>query len=391
MRILLIKAVADGHPYSRFVHALRDGLRELGHEPVISDQTAHVVNGVASAEALAQELQATHFDALLSFSSFFGAVTVGTGQSLYDAVGTRFVGWQLDHPIYAPQGLARGLSNRDAVYANHDHLKFVQALRLPGRGAAMLAGAEPSAAPVRDHASRTHPIFVAATFNGPAQALWEQSPDSSGKRLLQGIVTRLLADREASLLAAFNDTARALGFDAKLGADPDFDDQMIAFLREPLTYVRNLDRIGAIRALADAGLPLTICGAGWRGFLGDRPGVTFIDQQVDFRELPALYGESRIVLNLNAGNGGCERALYAAVAGAAVVSDDGADLARQFGEPGDIAFFNRAAPGDIVETVGRLLESDGAEAQAQRGREQVLRSGLWRHRAQQLVEYLQTA
>jgi Glycosyl transferases group 1 len=391
MRLLLVKALADHRPYSRFAHALDAALRELGHDPTISDQTAQVVNGVANADALARELETTRFDAVLSFSSFFGAVTLADGASLYDALGTRFVGWQLDHPVYAPQSLARILRNRDAVYANHNHLKFVEALRLPGRGISMLAGAEPSWAPVRDHASRTHPIFVAATFNGPAQALWEQSPDSSGKRLLQGIVTRLLADREASLLAAFNDTARALGFDAKLGADPDFDDQMIAFLREPLTYVRNLDRIGAIRALADAGFPLTVCGAGWRDFLGDRRNVTFLDRRIDFRDLPTLYGDSRIVINLNAGNGACERALYAAMAGAAVVSDDSADLARQFGGPAGITFFNRAAPGDIVETIGRLLKSDGAEAQAERGRQQVLQSGLWRHRAQQLVEFLQTA
>jgi hypothetical protein len=39
MRILLIKAMADGHPYSHFVLALRRALSELGHEAVVSDQS----------------------------------------------------------------------------------------------------------------------------------------------------------------------------------------------------------------------------------------------------------------------------------------------------------------------------------------------------------------
>jgi hypothetical protein len=391
MKILLIKPLADSHPYARFVHALDEALHELGHEPTVSDQTANVTDGAAINEPLARELQAGRFDAVLSFSSFFGAITLGNGTSLYDALGTRFVGWQLDHPIYAAQGLTRALRNRYAVYANHNHLKFVEALSLPGRGTCMLAGAELSERPVREHGSRKHAIFVAATFNGPPQAPWTQADDNLGKRLLDGVAARLLADRETSLLDAYNGAADALGLTAPLGADPAFDDQMIALLREPLTYVRNLDRTNSLRALADAGLPLTICGTGWRDFLGDRPNVVFLDHRVDFQDLPAFYGDSRIVINLNAANGGCERAFYAAMAGAAVVSDDCADLARQFAEPGEIAFFKRAATGDIVEVVSRLLESGDAGMQAERAHRRVLQSGLWRHRAQQLIEFLQAA
>jgi hypothetical protein len=388
MKILLVKALAESHPYNRFVGALEHALNTLGHEPVISDQSRHAVNGAADVNPLARELQLTRYDVLLSFSSFFGAVTLSNGTSLYDALGIRFIGWQLDHPIYTPQSLARALRNRYAVYSNPNHLRFAEALGLPGRGITLLAGGEPLATPVPDFQSREWPIFIAATFNGPPQALWEQLDDSPARRLLAGVVDRLLADREASLLDAFNDTAQALDLGARLGRDPSFDDEMIRFLREPLTYVRNLDRTRIIRALAESGLPLTICGPGWRDFIGERRNVIYLDHRVDFQDLPTLYGKSKIALNLNAGNGACERAIYAALAGAAVVSDDSQELARQFASPSEIAFFDRSKPDDVVATVGDLVESDGGEAVAQQGRQRALQSGLWLHRAERLVEFL---
>ncbi len=389
MKLLLIKALSDNHGYTQFIRSLAAGLTALGHEAVITDQAPQVVNGAAPADDLIRELQAARYDAVVSFSSFFGAVTLQNGAALYDQLGIKFLGWQLDHPIYAPQSLSRGLANRWSVYCNHNHLRFADALKLPGRGTTILAGAEPNPAADKPYASRDWPVFIAANFTGEPQAAWTQMEESAGKALLTGVVNRLLASREASLLDAFNDACADLGFDARLGDDPDFDDQMIAFLREPLTYVRQVDRIALVRALADSGLPVTLSGPGWRGYLGERANVTFIDRWTDFADLSALYANARIVINLNAGNGACERALYAAAAGAAVVSDDSADLARQFTAPDEIAFYDRTQPGDVVAAVSGLLESDAGEAMAARGQARALGSGLWRHRAEQMIAFLQ--
>lgn len=390
MRILLIKAMADGHPYSRFVLSLQRELSELGHEARVSDQSVHVVNGVAPAHHLAAELQASRYDAALSFSSFFGGVTLSDGRSLFDALGVKFVGWQLDHPIYAPHSLASVLQGRYAIYSNPNHLRYAQAVKLPGRGMTMLPSGEPPRAPTKDYRSREWPVFVAATWNGEPQRLWEQAEDSPGKRLLQGVVDRLLADRDASVLDAFNDTSVKLKLGARLGDDAGFDAQMCGFLREPLTYVRNMDRINVIRSLVDAGLPVTICGAGWEAFLGERRNVTYIGE-VRFEDISDLYGNSRVVLNLNAANGACERATHAALAGSAVASDFSQPLDELFGGDDAIGFFDRSEPGAAANAVGRLLDLDEGEAVARKGLEKVMRSGLWRHRAQQLVDFVGAA
>jgi hypothetical protein len=386
MRILLIKTMADGHPYSHFLLSLHRALSELGHEAVVSDQSIHVANGAAPANHLAAELEATRYDAALSFSSFFGGVTLNNGTSLFDALGVKFIGWQLDHPIYAPQSLARALRGRYAIYSNPNHLRYAQAVKLPGRGMTMLPGGDPPQAPAKDYRARKWPVFVAATWNGEPQRVWEQSEDSPGKRLIVGVVDRLLSDRDACVLDAFNDTAAKLKLGVRLGDDADFDAQMRDFLCGPLTYVRNIDRINIIRSLADAGLPLAICGTGWDALLGERSNVTYVDR-VAFEDLPALYGDSRIVLNLNAANGACERAVYAALAGAAVVSDHSQPLNALFGGEA-IGVFNRAKPATAANVVGRLLDPDAGEAVARKGQEKVMRSGLWIHRAQQLVDFV---
>jgi hypothetical protein len=382
--------MAEGHPYSLFALSLQRALSELGHEARVSDQSIHVVNGVAPADHLAAELQAGRYDAVLSFSSFFGGVTLSNGMSLFDALGVKFVGWQLDHPIYSPHSLAGVLQGRCAIYSNPNHLRYAQAVKLPGRGMTMLPSGEPPRAPTKDYRAREWPVFVAATWNGEPQRLWEQLEDSSGKRLLQGIVDRLLADSEASLLDAFNETSAKLMLGARLGDDAGFDAQMCSFLREPLTYVRNMDRINVIRSLVDAGLPVTICGAGWEAFLGERRHVTYVGE-VKFEDIPALYGNSRVVLNLNAANGACERAVHAALAGAAVASDFSQPLNELFGGDEAIGFFNRAEPGSAVDAVGRLLDLGEGEAVARKGQEKVMQSGLWRRRAQQLVDFVGAA
>jgi hypothetical protein len=390
VRILLIKAMAEGHAYSRFVDALDASLRVLGHGAVVSQQAANVRDGVASNQQLVGELQSGRYDAVLSFSSFFGSIRLQDGRSLFDALGVKFAGWQLDHPIYAPQSLTPTLQQRFAVYSNPNHLRYAEAVGLPGRGTTLLPGGELPAAAPREHSGRSRSILIAATYRGEPVRLWEQLADSPGKRLLAGVVDHLLADPQASLLDAFDATSAQLRLGARLGQDPAFDAQMMGFLREPLTYVRNHDRIRIVSALVEAGLPVAICGAGWRDLFGERRNVAYLDP-VDFKDLPALYGDARVVINLNAGNGASERAVHAALAGAAVVSDYSPQLAELFGGEEGVVFFDRARPQTVAEAAAGLLDGRRGEDLARRGFARIAAQGLWRHRAAQLAGFLEQA
>lgn len=384
MRFLLIKALADGHLYSHFVASLQRAFAELGHEAVVAELSEPDADGPLR---LAQQLQASDHDAVVSFSSFYGGAALDDGRSLFDACGVPFVGWQVDHPIYSPQSLARAVKGRRAVYAHPAHLRFAETVRLPGRGLAMLPGGAPPPGEVKAFGAREWPILIAATWNGEPQPLWEDLEDGPARRLLFGVRDQLLSAREPSVLEAFEATSSKLKLGMRLGQDESFDEVMRKFLCEALTYVRHLDRIAVVRGLVDSGLPVVICGDGWRDYLGPRNNVTYLGT-AGFDALLGMYGEARVVLNFNGANGGCERAVNAALAGAAVVSDYGAPLDELFGAGDGIAFFNRTKPETAAHVVRRLLHRDAGEAMAARGRAKVLRSGLWRHRAQQLADFV---
>lgn len=388
VKFLLIKAMADSHLYSQSLIPLQAALADLGHEAVISDQAPHVTDGAATTHHLVQELEATRYDAVVSFSSFFGGVTLGDGRSVFDVLGVKFVGWQFDHPIYVPQSLARALQGRYAIYSSPNHLRFAQAVRLPGAGMTMLAGAKPPATPPKPWRDRTHALMVAATWNGVPRRTWEHAADGVGKQLVVEVVERLTSDPMVSVVDAVDNTCKRLGLAFRFGDDPQLDAQVGDLLRDPLTYVRNIDRIAVVTALVDAGLPVTIYGAGWADHLGPRPNVEY-RAPVGLDELSAAYGDARVVLNLNAGNGACERAVNAAAQGAAVLSDHSPALADLFGDA--LGAFNRARPATAAAVAGRLLDERHGEAVARRGHDRVMGAGLWTHRAAQLAAFVEAA
>lgn len=388
MRILLLQTLAHGHVYSVFGRSLQAALTALGHEAEVLDLSPETVTPEAAPAALVAALEATRYDAAVSFSSFFGGVTLEDGRSVFDTLGVTFVGWHLDHPIYARQSLAAVPRNRCAVYAHPDHLRYAQAAGVPGRAAVMPPGGDSPPGEPRPYASREWPVLVAATWTGEPEPLWEEYEEGPAKRLLRGLADRLMSAREPSVLDAFQDASAKLKLGMRMGADPAFDEVLRKFFCDALTYVRRADRLAAIRTLADAGVPLALCGEGWEEPLGRRPNVTFLGR-VPFDQTPDLYGSARVVLNLNAANGGSERAISAALAGAAVVSDYGRPLDQLLGAGDGVAFFNRAKPATAAGVARRLLDTVDGERTAARGREKVLRSGLWTHRAQQLAELLQ--
>ena len=270
---------------------------------------------------------------------------------------------------------------RCIVHAQPDHQRFAEAAGVVAAHAVMLAGAEPHAGPLKDHADRDMDVFVAATWNGEPERHWERWEDSAAKRIVALVADRLQQDREVSVLDAFRHACGALGYGG-LKLDKD----ILTLLCTPLNYVRHLDRLQAVSELADSGLQVTVCGSGWEALLGDRRNVRLLPSR-PFADTHGLYGDAKVSINLNAANRGCERAINAMLAGSCVVSDYGASLARSFG-PGEIRFFDRHGLHGVCGVVADLLESGRAEAIAQRGQAKATATMLWPHRIAPLLKLL---
>ena len=87
---------------------------------------------------------------------------------------------------------------------------------------------------------------------------------------------------------------------------------------------------------------------------------------------------------------GSERAVTAMAAGAAVVSDFSPLLAEEFGAGRAIAFFRRADPASVVETLASLEDPAAAQTMADAGRARVAEAHTWPAKAAALVEALRT-
>ena len=373
MKLLLICALDEEHVYSFSARALRGALNQSGTD-------AHLFDYFKHPEDLGAELVNGRYDAVISFSSFFGDLKI-QDVSIFELVGAKFVGWHFDHPIYVSPHICNPIADRRIIHPHRNHARFAEAAGIVARQTVLLPGAQPCAALVKDHSDRDMDVFVAATWNGEPTRSWEALEDSPAKRIIMHVVERLLADREVSVLDCFYEVCGSLGYGGlKL------DENVFALLRPALTYVRHLDRLNTVRSVADSGLALTVCGSGWEQVLTNRPNVRLLPSR-SFEHTQPLYGDAKVSINLNAGNGACERAINAMLAGSCVVSDYSSTLADAFG-PREVRFFERDGRHNVSEVIADLLESSQAESIGAHGLAKASATMLWEHRVEPVLALL---
>ncbi|WP_158918441.1 hypothetical protein [Caulobacter sp. S45] len=372
MRIMLIRTLDEQHIYSIFTRSLCEAFRAYGVDADVFDYPDNSSNFVST-------LIHNRYDVVISFSSFMGDATIDNGISIYDALGVNFLGWQFDHPIYIDHFISNPAVRRHSIYPNVNHIRFVEAAGLIGGNTVLLPGADPSDIVVKDFADRNMDVFAAATWNGLPIRHWEALEDSPAKRIIARVVDFLIEDPEASLIDSYKNTLDDLGYNG-LALNKD----IFPLLRAALTYVRHLDRIKALKNLASSGISLTVCGDGWEEFLSEHKNVRFIPN-IPFPKAIALYGDAKVAVNLNAGNGGCERAINAMIRGSCVVSEFSSTLSASFSKE-EIKFFDRRSLSGISESVAEILESDGAEDIAARGMKKAAGSMLWVHKVVTIMD-----
>ena len=373
MNFRLVQTTAPDHLYAVVNRAIADGLRRLGHQAQILPAPAG-----ARLDQIVGAIHAAAPDQVISLGSFLGALAADNGVSIFDILSCGFIGWQFDHPLYTEHNLAAPMTGRFSVYPNASHAAFATRLGVSGESTVLLAGGTLLGEPVRAWRDRSIPILVAATYNGRPERPWDSLSDGTSKTLVKAVHAHLVADPEASLAAAC-DAVRA-----DFGLGPDMERALAEPLRRLLTFMRHKDRLDAITALVESGLPVTMVGDGWGEHFGDRPNLT-ARPSIPFTEANRLYNDARVVLHVNAANGGCERTIQAMLAGAAVVSDASGGYAAMGIGADDLRMFDRTRPATLAHLAAELLDGDGEQV-AEAGWRKATTSQLWDHRLAALLE-----
>lgn len=372
MRILVLRAASRNNVLSRMAEQLFAGLDRPNVERDLL--TLGGLDPAACLAALEARLTAFRPDHVVSFAGF----TADFAAELYDRFGCGLVGWDVDHPAYQYDRFVAGPAKRLQVCASASHVAFRQRIGFRGASAVTLPGVAAVAADPLSLAARPIGVSLAMSWIGEPEVWWARFKGKPVHDLIEGMVERALADDEADLLRAFDAVTRDRGLNLPI------DRNVASIFANVGLFVRRYDRLRLAQALAASGLPCVLHGEGWEGRLGTSGGLIFAPG-IDFADCLAAYGRARVVLNLNAANGGGERAVTAMAAGAAVVSDFSPLLADEFGGGRGIAFFRRADPASIVETLASLEDPATAQAVADAGRSRVAEAHTWRSKAEALV------
>ena len=372
MKPLILAGSSQNNVLTRMALQLADGFREIG---VAADTVSLSREGAAA--QLSATLAATGADTVIVFNAANCDLKGPDGRSVYDTHGVRFIGWMVDHPCYHHARLTAPIADRLTVVPAPHHFAFLDYMGVSGRRLLLAPGVPAVHPPGKPFAARPVPLLMAATWMGEPERWWDAAKGTPVAAIAEGVVTRLEEDPAANVGAAWSGTLAALGYDLP------FSGELATILSEAVTYVRRRDRLRLLQALIDQDLPVALCGEGWAPFLAGKRAIPILPG-LDFDQLAEIHESCKVVVNLNAGNGGGERALSALSAGAAAVSDYSPFLDGAFA-PEALRFYDRAQVEVSVGMIGDLIESDAAERMGEEGLRRIEAGHLWRHRAQALI------
>lgn len=389
MRFVLVKGASQYGSLRLHTDQLAEALRGLGHEAQVVDAVGP--DGMAALVATTSNPP----DAYIGFSGVGGEFR-SDGVSVYDRIGSAYVGLYVDNPVHQAIRLEQPIARHIVFFLDQSHVKLVAAWP-PGQKLAHLGFLPPGANELPEpvdtsdeaFAARDIPLLFTGTYRGqPPQAwlAWEPSParDIAGE-----IAARMAADAGLPILDALKACLRERG----VALTPDLLADFMALLQAPQAFAEAYHRDALLNTLGAAGVPLRIYGAGWDELLARYPSFDW-GGVGSFGETLSLLRRTRLVLNTNNGfvAGGHERVFTAMCAGAGVFSDSSTWYAQAFTEGREIVTFPwkrlAEAPARLTELMADVPRQ---AALARAGHRRAVAEHRWPERAQRIVRAVSQA
>lgn len=371
MKFLVLKGRSTNNVLRVFADEMADALIRDGHEAGFLDlslpQTTNDIQRLISDASL---------DAVLTFNVLLGDI----GFPLLEKMTARYIGWLVDDPLHHTGRLLGQMHRRHSICPSRHHITYIRKIGVKGSASLMLTGASISDQPTQSFADRDIPILLAASWMGLPEETWQTVEDPFIRKFMAEALLILKSDSHVKVFEALDTVARRNGFKFEPNVE------WLAMAQQLHLYLRKLDRLAVVQALNESSLPFTLIGSGWREHIDFRPNATVL-QSVDADALDVFVRRAKIVVNLNASNGACERAFNAMASGACVITDESSTLTDLFKRGKEIEFYDRRNPYTIAKTVGDLLASGPRlEAIAARGQKRVSEDHTWKSRARTIVD-----
>ena len=365
MHIIVLKGESQNNVLREFADSIYKGLEESNQSVDLIDLTLH-----AGIEKLNILINNGQVDGLFSFNAMLGDV-------LPPDFKIPFVSWLVDSPHYHYNRLKNSRGLRHYIFPSKHHINFINQAKIKAESSILLAGAKYSKLPTKEWTERKHTLLLAASWMGKPHEFWNNYSQPHQKEIAKKIVEILDTDRRVDVLAACNLAANIMGIQFK------FDASWANLASQAQSFIRQKDRIKVVETLAKTGLPFTLIGKGWESNVRLGSHVEFIDD-LDNKDISEYYQNSKIVININASNGACERLFDAISAGACVLSDHSDTLLDYFKAKKDFCIFDRRNPSSIIDEIDYMMKVGKGELMANRALKQVNEKHLWTHRGNSL-------
>jgi len=378
-RLVLYQGISRYGALTVFGGELRQGLEQAGHEVAHIDLAKPGFEGPLLA-ALARKPQAA-----IGFNAM-GAGAAAGGKLLHEQHAVPYVGFLVDHPVYHHARLRRPLGRYLVTFIDHSHVAFAKTWFPHVRGGFLAHGAcDPGSL---ETGERDIDVVLAGSYEDPEAiaAGWRQGAGKTTATLLDEIAERTLKD---PLTPLANHAQQA--FDAhQVPVDVLEPDAYCSLLVLVDRYVRSFWRGRCLEALDAAGIAANVYGLDWSRFR--RATRHRFLGSIGFTELYPILKRAKVLLAVGANfpHGSHERVLTAMRCGAATVTDHNPYFASTFAADRQLAFYDLARPESAADKVAALLAHRGErESLGEAGRQAVVESHTWQHRARQLVAFIE--
>jgi len=384
MRILNIKGPSQYGGTRLFADEAAAALRRRGHEVEVLD-----VGDVADAGPRVLAHARTAQVDLVFTINIAGEFRDSQGWTLRDLYGAPHVVWHTDYILSQVARLRATPRSTAMLLVDPTQVEAVRSIYGADRFDHIGFFPHPAVgAPAPDDATLTQ--FLERR---PIEVLWSGSFQQPGtpfegvqgpaRQVFQDALDLALAVEWMPPLEALDMVLSARGLDP---ADP-----AMAGPREAAALidieVRKARRFQFLLAVAQAGVPLHICGLGWEGQLHRFRNATY-EGAVEMTRMTELMARARLVLNTNGnfGAGSHERPFSAALAGAATFSDFSRYYAQVF-EPGaNIELFRwRDLAGGMATLQALAADPERCLSYARSAKAATLASHTWDRRIDQIL------
>lgn len=372
-RVILYKGTFAYDAVNVFIQELGAGLSALG-------RTVHVVDvaDAASRAALPDELSRP-FECIVSFGAIgFAALPAAD----YDRLPAPFVAVLVDHPVWQLDRLK--MENMIVTCFDRSHLAFLRKYfdgrkrveLLPHGGSPARGGsAGPEGRPV-------NVLFPGTYMDADAAYAKLRSLPQDVFEVMDFVVERLLVTDCVPLEDAL---AAVLAAD---GRETEWK-RLCAYLPAVDWFNRAYKRMGILRRLDEAGIPVEILGNHWPAGLFRNHTIR---PALPYREVLSLMQRSKIVLNVTCfPDGSHERVFSAMLNGAVPASDYNPYLGELFPDDGDILFYRWPQIEELPARLAALL-GERAKLEERSARAPALaKDHTWAARASSLLDFVRKA